>query len=455
MQNIYSRRSFLRTGVAASLGLTLGAKSRGQNAFAAKKPNLVVFLPDQLRADTLACYGSKLSVAPNLDRLASQSFVFEQAYVSQPICTPSRSTLLTGTWPHTNGCVHNETVLDHRFACLPELLGDSDYRWAYMGKWHLGGELSGQRGFTDWVSIMDGHLAGVSDPKAMSDYSRFLFANGYEPRGKHPHPWFTQGDATRMPIGLSQPYFLAGRACEFLERHQRAPFVLFVAYFEPHPPYTGPLNNFHPINEIESDPTFTQRFGVDMPRRYGLLQKRDQQVYGDTIAQHLRLKQRYLGLVTEVDRSVGAILSKLESLGLDDRTVVIHTSDHGEMMGAHGLYGKAVLFQEACRVPFLVRMPGQRSPITIEQPLSQIDFVPTILDLLGDRSSQQCAGRSRARVLQGDPMPAESIYMEWSFEPYQARRAAKDWGRAENQPALHETTRAIVSADGWKLCPPR
>ena len=452
MASICTRRSFLRTGLTASLGLTLGSRSRAQNAPLTKKPNLVVLLPDQLRADTLACYGSKLSVAPNLDRLASQSFVFQQAYVSQPICTPSRSTLLTGTWPHTNGCVHNETVLDHRFACLPELLGDPDYRWAYMGKWHLGGELSAQRGFTDWVSIMDGHLAGVNDPKAISDYSRFLFSSGQKPRGKHPHPWFTQGDAARMPIGLSQPYFLAARACEFLERHQRDPFVLFVAYFEPHPPYTGPLNDLHPINEIEPDPTFRQRFGTDMPHRYALLQERDRKVYGSKVAKHLRIKQHYLGLVSEVDRSAGAILSKLESLNLNDRTIVVHTSDHGEMMGAHGLYGKAVLFQEATRVPFVVRMPGLRNSVAIEQPFSQIDFVPTILELLGDESSAHCAGRSRAGVLQGEPMPAESIYMEWAFEPYQTRRAEKDWGQAENQPALHETTRAIVSADGWKLC---
>ncbi len=452
MHSIYSRRSFLRTSAAASLALALPVKSRAQDLALGRKPNLIVLLPDQLRADTLACYGSRRSIAPNLDQLASQSFIFDQTYVTQPICTPSRSSLLTGTWPHTNGCVHNETVLNNQFACLPELLGDPDYHWAYMGKWHLGNELSAQRGFTEWVSIMDGHLAGVTDPKAVSDYSRFLFAQGKKPRGNHPHAWFTQGDAARMPIELSQPAFLANRAGDFLERHRRDPFVLFVAYFEPHPPYTGPLNNFHPLDQIEPDPTFGQRFGPEMPLRYRLLQQRDRKVYGRNLAQHLRLKQRYLGLVTEVDRSIGAILSKLEALNLHDRTIVVHTTDHGDMMGAHNLYGKTVMFQEASRVPFLLRMPGQVRSVNVEEPFSQIDFVPTVLDLLGEKSSPQCAGRSRANVLRGDPMPAESVYMEWAYEPYKVRGPENDWGQPQNQPALHETTRAIVSPDGWKLC---
>jgi arylsulfatase A-like enzyme len=447
-----SRRSFLRTGIAASLGLAIAPRARTQDTSSVRKPNLVVFLPDQQRADTLACYGGRFDIAPNLNKLASQSFVFQQAYVTQPICTPSRSSLLTGTWPHTNGCVHNETVLDRRFACLPELLGDPEYCWAYMGKWHLGDELSAQHGFSEWVSIMDGHMAGLPDTKEISDYSKFLFSKGFKPRGKHAHPYFTQGDATRMPIELSQPAFLAGRACEFIERHRREPIVLFVSYFEPHPPYTGPLNELHPLNSIDLEPTFGQIFGPDMPLRYRLRQKADRKGYGRRVAQHRLLKQRYLGLVTEVDRSIGAILTKLEETSLLDRTIVVHTSDHGDMMGAHDLFGKAVMFQEAARVPLLVRMPGQRRPVEIAEPISHIDFAPTILDLLGDRSSEQCAGRSRANVLRGEAMSADPVYMEWAFEPFNVRRVDKDWRQPVNQTAIHETTRATVSADGWKLC---
>src|SRR5256885_4785082 len=121
-----------------------------------RKPNLVLFLPDQQRADTIACYGGAKVHAPNLNKLASESVIFERTYVTHPLCTPSRSSLMTGTWPHTNGCTHNNVRLNDTYRCLPELIDDSDYACAYMGKWHLGDELLAQRGFSDWVSIRDG-----------------------------------------------------------------------------------------------------------------------------------------------------------------------------------------------------------------------------------------------------------------------------------------------------------
>jgi len=456
MKHHLSRRSFLRTSVLGSAGLALGSKLLSQNARLPRKPNLIVLLPDQLRADVLACYGGRRVVAPNLDKLASQSFVFQQAYVTQPICTPSRSSLLTGMWPHSTGCTHNEAVLDPRFACLPEMLGDSDYRWAYMGKWHLGDELFPQHGFHDWISIMDGpeetKPSPGRDPKAISDYSKFLFAKGLKPHAKIQRPYFSRGYATRAPIELSKPKFLELKVCDFLEQHAQEPFVLFVTFFEPHPPYTGPLNRFHPLSEVDADPTFGHRFGPDIPLRYRLRQQRSERGFGTRPEQHLAVKQRYLGLVTEVDRSIGAILEKLEQTGLADNTIVLHTSDHGDMMGAHNLYGKEVLFQEAARIPFLVRMPAQRRTVVIEQPFSHIDFAPTVLDLLGKGSHEQCAGKSRAAVLQGEPMPVEPAYLEWAFKPYKVKLADKKWAKPNNQVAIHETTRATVSPDGWKLC---
>src|SRR5437868_9933897 len=105
---------------------------------AQRKPNLILFLPDQQRADTLARYGGMKIHAPNLNKLASESVIFERAYVTHPVCTPSRSSLMTGTWPHINGCTRNSVPLDRQFRVLPELMEDKDYRSAYIGKWHLG-----------------------------------------------------------------------------------------------------------------------------------------------------------------------------------------------------------------------------------------------------------------------------------------------------------------------------
>ena len=130
-----------------------------------RKPNLILFLPDQQRADTLACYGGVKVHAPNLNKLAAESLVFERTYVTHPVCTPSRSSLMTGTWPHINGCTRNSVPLDRRFRVFPELMQDHDYRTAYIGKWHLGEDGPAGRGFAHYIST-DGH----------GDYSNFLIS---------------------------------------------------------------------------------------------------------------------------------------------------------------------------------------------------------------------------------------------------------------------------------------
>jgi arylsulfatase A-like enzyme len=105
-----------------------------------RKPNLTVFLPDQQRPDTIACYGNGKVHSPNLGKFASESVVFSRAYVTHPVCTPSRSSLMTGMWPHTNGCTRNSVPLGPQFQALPQLLQNKDYHTAYIGKWHLGDE---------------------------------------------------------------------------------------------------------------------------------------------------------------------------------------------------------------------------------------------------------------------------------------------------------------------------
>jgi arylsulfatase A-like enzyme len=453
--NKITRRSFLRTSALGSAAVALNSRIKAQSAKLPRKPNLIVLIPDQLRPDTIDCYGAPHAYAPSLNQLAAQSFVFEQAYVTQPICTSSRSSLQTGTWPSTNGCTHNTMRLDPRFRCLPELINDRDYRTAYMGKWHLGDELFVQHGFDEWVSIMDDMQMAYGpgrDRNTISDYSKFLFSKGLEPSGKE-KGYFSHAFASRLPIELSKPKFLEMRACDFLERHARDPFVLFVAFYEPHPPYNGPLNNLYPLEQMDVDPTARQILGEDMPRRYRIRQREDARDFGTTPSDYQRVKQKYLGLVTELDRSVGAILSKLEQLGLADNTIVIHTSDHGEMMGAHRLFGKEVFFQEAIRVPYLVRMPNQRRAIRIAQPVSHIDFAPTILDLLGKPPHEQCVGKSRAPLIRETAMPIEPVFVQWApnFPARPSHHAIKT-AKEKEQEVMSESSRAVISPDGWKLC---
>ena len=417
-----------------------------------RRHNLVLFLPDQQRADTIACYGAKKVHAPNLNKLATESVVFERAYVTHPVCTPSRSSLMTGTWPHINGCTRNSVALDRRFRSFAELIEDKDYRTAYMGKWHLGDAGPARRGFHQWISTEE-----------RGDYTAFLLSMGAAPDMKDGA--FSELAISNLPVELSRPKFLEKHACEFIEKHFRDPFILVVAFVEPHSPYNGPLNDEHPLSEIDLDPTATLPDSDNIPLRYRLMREwqqaraiRDRQwlshqfFFGVSPDEYRSIKQRYLGLVTLVDQSIGAILGCLERFGLSDNTIVVHTSDHGDSLGAHHLFAKEVMFEEATRVPFLIRLPGQKRGKLIPQPVSHIDVVPTLLDLLGQPKHPECAGKSLLPVIHEEAPSPERIFIEWAPNRTKIKKGTSLAPRRMIKRAIDESTRTVVSSDGWKLC---
>jgi len=449
----FSRRQFLRSTALGAAGLALGSRLRAQSAKLPRKPNLLVFLPDQLRADMIVGASASTVHAPNLHKLASQAVIFERTYVTHPICAPSRSSLLSGTWPHVNGCTNNQSVLAKKFPCLPELLADSDYRTGYFGKWHLGDEFSAQRGFEEWTSIEEFFKSAEGDGRieGVSDYTKFLISKGYKPdaaRGKS----FSQSFISGLPVELRKPKFLEARACQFLQNHRGDPFILFVAFFEPHPPYEGPFNKEHSLESVSLDASADDTFGEDMPLRYRLVQEVCRKRL-HTIEQYRETKQKYLGLIYEIDRSIGTILSKLDDLGLTNQTITVLTSDHGDMMSGHGLLGKRMMFEPSARVPYLVRMPEQQRPLRYTQPLSHIDFAPTMLELLGKTPLAQLAGQSRTNCIRGGGPPSEFVFIEWA--PGKEKKTAersKLASKEQIKECLLESTRAVVSPDGWKLC---
>jgi arylsulfatase A-like enzyme len=431
-----------------SAALTIGRSARAIKK--APKPNLLVFLPDQLRVDTVIGDGAQHVHAPNIHALASESVVFERTYVTQPICAPARSSILCGRWPHQTGCIRNQTALPRSFACLPEMLQDAEYRTGYFGKWHLGDEALPQRGFQEWISTEEyGKSAARGKSKKIeSDYTRFLLSKGYDPEPRNGQT-FGRSFVSSLPFELSKPRFLELMACDFLERHRDEPFVLFVAFYEPHPPYNGPFNDEHPLQSITLDASVTDTLGDDVPLRYRLLQERFRK-QAPTEAAYSEIKQKYLGLVTEIDYSVGAILAKLTELGLRDNTITVLTSDHGDMMSGHGLLDKMVMFEQATRVPFLVRAPNV-APRRYAAPVSQIDFTPTMLDLLGKPPHEQCVGRSKAGIVRGEIIEPEHIFLQWS-PTKELMRGSKLASRDDVARVREESTRAVVSSDGWKLC---
>ena len=416
------------------------------------KPNLIVFLTDQQRVDTLACYGNGNVHAPNLNRLASESVIFDRVYVTQPLCTPSRASLLTGMWPHRTGCTRNSEALDRRHRTFIELLQDQDYDSAYMGKWQLGDETKPQRGFHHWIST-----------EGISDYSRVLLSRGYIP--DKPNGAFSERAVNELPLEASKPKFLEQHACKFIEKHHQEPFILFVSFVEPHSPYNGPLNNEHRLDDVELDATSLLPPSDNIPLRYRLMREWQQAeavldrqrlpkllFFGITPEEYRDMKRRYFGLVTMIDRSVGQILSSLSRANLMDNTIIVYTSDHGDSLGAHHLFGKEVMFEEAARVPYFVRIPGLRRSVRIAHPVSHIDFLPTMMDLLGQPKPPQCAGRSRVPLLHGETMAPENVFIEWSPNRMKVVKGTSLGRRRAIKRALEESTRAVVMPDGWKLC---
>jgi arylsulfatase A-like enzyme len=408
-----------------------------------RKPNLVVFLPDQQRADTITP-----AYVPNLAKLAEQSVVFDHAYVTHPICTPSRSSIMTGTWPHQNGCNRNSVALPPNLKCLPELV-DSSYISAYFGKWHLGKDAQPQRGFRHWIST-----------EGISDYSRFLTSRGQQP--DRSDGTFSARYVSSLPIELSKTRFLEEHACEFIEKHCEEAFILFVAFVEPHSPYNGPLNELHPLDDIETGVVVP--LSENTPLRYRLMREWQetealldrkrlptQYYFGITSEECRGIKQRYLGLVRQVDRSIGAILECLARNNLTDDTIIVHTSDHGDMLGAHGLFGKEVMFEEAVRVPWLIKLPRQSFPRRIEQPVSLIDLLPTMVELLGDRQSSQLSGTSRAGLLRGEDQVIDPVFIEWAPNRTKVKKGTKLASGWRVKRAVNESTRTAVTSDGWKL----
>jgi len=436
------------------------------------KFNLLFIFTDEQRADTMAAYGNPRIEMPNLNRLASESAIFDQAYVTQPVCTPSRSSIMTGLYPHTNGCIENNRPLPPGVPCLPEMLAEGDYVTGYHGKWHLGDEIFPQHGFDEWRGIDDGYVKYYSpgrDREARSSYHHFLVEQGFRPADGTA---FHRHEVARMPEEFSKPAFLAREASHFIRRNKNRPFILFVNFFEPHMPFFGPRDDQYDPDEIPLPESFDILPTKEQPLKTRLFhrahyEKGNHGLPLKTEADWRRVIANYWGLCSLVDTHVGTILDTLDECGLREDTIVVYTSDHGDMMGSHRLLAKCVMFEEAARVPLLVRLPEQRAPRRIWGPVSQIDLVPTLLDLMGQPIPDHVEGKSLKPVLEGtgDAKLEESVVIEWNgpnngFGDVLGKVSIHEsmLGLAKQEQIERATTdpvRSVITPEGWKLnCSP-
>ncbi len=415
-------------------------------------PNLLFILTDQQRADTMAAYGNSRIRMPNLDRLASEGTVFRRACVTQPVCTPSRSSILTGLYPHTTGCTADNTTLPCDVPCLPEMLPKHRYTSGYHGKWHLGDEVFRQHGFDEWRSIQDDyhrHYRPCRDRCARSTHYHFLVENGFQPGEDNT---FDNVACTNLPEEFSKTAYLAREASRFI-RENRQPFVLFVGFHEPHPPYHGPRDGqydpgeillpesfYHPPTE-EQHPKAFHRYQAFYEKGYRQWNLRDE-------GEWRKLISNYWGLCSQVDTHVGSILDTLRECDVYDETMIVFTSDHGDMMGSHRLLQKSVTFKEAIMVPLIIKLPGQRESIIIDGPVSHVDLLPTILDVMGEEIPKHLQGRSLKPVMDGEAEVEDGVIIEWNNrEAETGPSGAEDEATA----AMRDPTRTIVTQDGWRF----
>ncbi|MCG8499897.1 MAG: sulfatase-like hydrolase/transferase [Firmicutes bacterium] len=436
-----------------------------------KKSNLVFIFTDEQAADTLKAYGNDVIHTPNLDRLADQSIVFERAYVTQPVCTPSRSTLLTGLYPHTNGCIENNVKLPDEVKCFPELGDFSEYQNAYYGKWHLGNEIFKQHGFEEWKSIEDFYLKYYDDDKdkdkiQRSTYHHHLVELGYEPDEvlADGSKGFSRPFCARLPEEHTKAAYLADESVGFIQNNKENPFILFVNFLEPHMPFFGPRDGQYDVAEIPLPANFHHELNEKNPLKLrllkqALLERGHSGLPLKTEEDWKKMISNYWGLVSLVDAQVGKILDALEENNLMDDTIIVFTSDHGDMMGSHRLIAKCTMFEEAVRVPLLMKIPdtecaGKR----VSNPVSQVDIVPTLLELMGQKVPEHLQGQSWGPFLKdGKLLDEENVFIEWNGHNngMMNNGILQSWLRKydedEVKDAIGDPIRTVITPDLWKF----
>jgi len=437
-----------------------------------KKPNLIFIFSDQQRQDTMECYGNDWIKTPNINELATRSFVFKNAYVTQPVCTPSRASIMTGLYPHAAGPVLNGIELSNDVQSIAEMIS-TEYTCGYFGKWHLGHGDTAQHGFSKWVSTEDGYegkfVRGGPISK-LSDYHQHLVDNGFCPDktgGKV--DTFTHNNLVSFPAKYQMAPYLGDRAAEFIEENKEQPFVMYVSCIEPHSPYIGSMQDTYDPEQLPVGPTFLKK-----PDNVSLLNRLKAEYYlqymegGDpdqdaymstwaavgedvtTEAGWRQLRAHYYGTVSLVDAMVGKITDAIEHAGLINDTIIVFTSDHGDLLGDHGMLEKRSFYEESARVPLLISIPAlSTSQTQVEGSFSQIDLVPTLLNLLGQDIPAHLHGESRIEVLHGtDSLHENNVVVEWNG----IREGHFDRSQAtlEIDRMNHSMWRSIIH-DRWKL----
>lgn len=418
-----------------------------------RRPNILCFVTDQLRADHLGCYGNSQVSTPNINSLASEGILFTESYVANPVCMPNRASFFTGQFPKVHGVRENGIALSPNQNTLPKILSDAGYQTASIGKLHLapfgtkresvrsdwelyeskefwdsGGDIPRPfYGFED-VCLVDGH-----GPYVFGHYKRWLDANF-----PHAYEKLSITHALEPPTGARECWkasiqpelhyntFIADRTIEWLRRRNTdKPFFLWCSFPDPHHPYSPPRPycDMYKPSDIDFHPARREGELDDLPEYFRLsyegalvtgglrgdLRKTTDDHYREIIA-------LTYGMITMVDHQIGRIIAELQQQSLLDNTIIVFLSDHGDLMGDHWLINKGpYLYRGLVRVPTIWRMPGAANSGSVCDALvSAVDLCPTLLDLVGLPIPEEVQGFSYRRLLEGEQLSIrDAVYIEF------------------------------------------
>ena len=399
-----------------------------------RRPNILILYTDQQRWDTLGANGNREILTPNLDALAKSGVNFSHHFVQNPVCMPSRISMLSGRYPSSLGITHMGVPVPQETMTLPRLLKRYGYRSANIGKLHFLPhanrdhrlphpdygfdhlEIADEPGvyedaYRAWArqrapEQMDSISAGI--PPATRTWYRTMgiddaVAHRGDPEGRFD---FDGGIPFAADDGLTHSAFVAEQTIEYIRQQGSQPFLCIAGFYSPHAPWMAPqkyLDLYDP--EDLSVPEFPPKIEGQRPRKSG-------QRFSDA---HLRrAKQGYYAMISEVDDFVGRILGALDAEGLRDNTIVVFTSDHGEWLGTHLKFGKGYPADDAVsRVPFIVSAPNGESGQNVDDIVEAVDIVPTLLSLAGIQAPPTLQGVSLADVvMRGAEVPKQAALTE-------------------------------------------
>jgi arylsulfatase A-like enzyme len=381
-----------------------------------RRPNILFLVADEFRHDCLGVAGHSVVKTPSFDRLAREGVRLTRAYVAAPVCSPSRATLFTGRYPQVHGVRRNNLAFAPGEVVLPVILKAHGYTTGMIGKLHL-------QDHRDWFDYEQEDTEGNS-----AAYRAFLKAQGRSIDGA-PNTAAVPGslvkrEATPLRVGTSvlpedlyPEAWEADQAIDFIRRQKGKdqPFFLYVSMLKPHSEFVipAPFDTMYPARDLALPATFKP--GIPLPADFAVSPDAAKKKDGPGSPARVFINDpdilkavmgHYYGAVTMVDKQMGRVLAALEEAGFRDDTIVVFTSDHGNMLGERNRMFKGVMYESSARVPMIYRGPGITPGKSSDAVLDNATVMPTLLELAGLPIPAGVQGRSIASLLRaGGPGP--------------------------------------------------